>query len=384
MTIAFLTALALHVLVQLWLSHRQTRHVAARRHEVPPAFADAVSAAEHAKAADYTVARQRLGRLDLVYDAIVLLILTLGGGIAALGRLATAIAGQNPIGSGTLHVLLALLAMSLASLPISVWRTFVLEARFGFNRTTAAVFVADLLKGAVLGGLLGGSVVALVLWTMAASGTLWWLVAWAVWMAISLLLLWAWPRWIAGFFNKFTPLTDAALRERIDALLARCDFHARDVYVMDGSKRSAHGNAYFTGLGREKRIVFYDTLAAVALAGTGRGRACPRARALQAQAHPAAAARERRHVARRLRPAGMVVRAGLVLRCTGGRSARPVRPPCCCSSWCCPRSPGSSRHSVPRGRGATSSRPTPSPPASATARNWVARWSACIAKTRAR
>lgn len=260
MTIAFLAALALHLLVQLWLSGRQTRHVAAHRNEVPLAFAAAVSAAEHSKAADYTVARQRLGRLELVYDAIVLLVLTLGGGIATLGRLATAIAGQNPVGAGTLHVLLVLLAMSLASLPFSVWRTFVLEARFGFNRTTPAVFVVDLLKAAALGVLLGGGIVALVLWTMAASGARWWLIAWAVWMAFSLLLLWAWPRWIAGFFNKFTPLTDAPLRERIDALLARCDFHARDVYVMDGSKRSAHGNAYFTGLGREKRIVFYDTL----------------------------------------------------------------------------------------------------------------------------
>jgi STE24 endopeptidase len=260
MTSAFLAALAMHVFVQVWLSYRQTRHVADHRHEVPPAFADAVSATEHAKAADYTVARQRFGRLELVYDALLLLVLTLGGGIAALGQITTAIAGPNPIGSGTLHVLVVLLAMSLATLPFSVWRTFVLEARFGFNRTTAAVFVADMLKAAALGALLGGGIVALVLWTMQASGTRWWLVAWAVWMAISLLLLWAWPRWIAGFFNKFTPLTDAALRERIDALLARCDFHARDVYVMDGSKRSAHGNAYFTGLGREKRIVFYDTL----------------------------------------------------------------------------------------------------------------------------
>ncbi len=157
-------------------------------------------------------------------------------------------------------MLLVLLAMSLASLPFAVWRTFVLEARFGFNRTTPGVFAADLLKSAALGALLGGGIVALVLWTMQASGARWWLVAWAVWLAFSLVLLWAWPRWIAGIFNKFTPLADAALRQRIDALLARCGFHASSVYVMDGSKRSAHGNAYFTGLGREKRIVFYDTL----------------------------------------------------------------------------------------------------------------------------
>ena len=260
MTLAFLAALTMHLVVQLWLSFRQTHHVAAHRNEVPPAFADAVSAAEHAKAADYTVARQRLGRLELAFDAAILWVLTLGGGIEAVGRLAAAIAGPNPVGSGTLHVLLLLLAMSLASLPFSVWRTFVLEARFGFNRTTPGVFAADLLKSAALGGLLGGGIVALVLWTMQVSGSRWWLIAWAVWMVFSLLLLWAWPRWIAGFFNKFTPLADSALRERIDALLARCGFHASNVYVMDGSKRSAHGNAYFTGLGREKRIVFYDTL----------------------------------------------------------------------------------------------------------------------------
>ncbi len=260
LTVAFLTALALHLVVQFWLSFRQTRHVGDHRNEVPPAFADAVSATEHAKAADYTVARQRFGRFELAFDALVLLALTVGGGIAALGRLATGIAGEYPIGSGTLHVLLVLLAMSLVSMPFAVWRTFVLEARFGFNRTTPGVFAADLLKSAALGGILGGGIVALVLWTMQASGARWWLIAWAVWMVFSLLLLWAWPRWIAGFFNKFTPLADTALRARIDALLARCGFHASNVYVMDGSKRSAHGNAYFTGLGREKRIVFYDTL----------------------------------------------------------------------------------------------------------------------------
>ncbi|HET9692961.1 MAG TPA: M48 family metallopeptidase, partial [Steroidobacteraceae bacterium] len=151
-------------------------------------------------------------------------------------------------------------ALGLLSLPFSLYRTFVLEQRFGFNRTKPSTFVADLLKGLLLGGLLGGAIVATILWTMSVAGDRWWLVAWAAWMGFSLVLLWAWPRWIAGLFNRFSPLRDAALRERIDALLTRCDFHAKDVFVMDGSKRSAHGNAYFTGLGREKRIVFFDTL----------------------------------------------------------------------------------------------------------------------------
>lgn len=259
LTPLFLAALALHLGVQWWLSRRQVRHVTAHRDAVPAAFAAAVSLDEHRKAADYTVARQRLGRLEIAWDALVLLALTLGGGIEWLGHLAGK-AGLGPLWTGTAHVLLAMLVLGALALPFSVYRTFVLEQKFGFNRTTPRTFVVDLAKGLALGGLLGGAIVAVVLWTMAAAGRHWWLVAWAVWMTFSLVLLWAWPRWIAALFNKFVPLQDAALRERIDALLARCDFHARDVYVMDGSRRSAHGNAYFTGLGREKRIVFFDTL----------------------------------------------------------------------------------------------------------------------------
>jgi STE24 endopeptidase len=150
--------------------------------------------------------------------------------------------------------------MALAGLPFSIYRTFVLEQRFGFNRMGPGTFVADQLKAWALGLLLGGAVAAAVLWIMASAGTAWWIVGWAAWLAFSLLVTWAWPRLIAPLFNKFAPLEDHALRERIDALLARCDFHAKAIYVMDGSRRSAHGNAYFTGLGREKRIVFFDTL----------------------------------------------------------------------------------------------------------------------------
>jgi STE24 endopeptidase len=259
LTVAFLFALAAHLAVQIWLSRRQENHVAAHRNAVPTAFADTVTLAEHQKAADYTVARQRFGRLEILVDAGVLLLLTLVGGIALLGEFAAGL-GLPRVWTGTVHVLATFLAVSAVSLPFSAWRTFVLEERFGFNRTTPKVFIADLAKSLVLGGLLGGAIVAVVLWVMSASGPHWWLIAWGVWTAFSLTLLWAWPRWIAGIFNKFVPLEDQALRARIDALLARCDFHAKAVYVMDGSKRSAHGNAYFTGLGREKRIVFFDTL----------------------------------------------------------------------------------------------------------------------------
>jgi len=259
LTSLFLSALVLHVGVQWWLSRRQVRHVLQHRDAVPQAFAGSVSLDEHRKAADYTVARHRLGRWEIAWDALLLLVLTLGGGLGLLGLWASS-AGLGPLATGIVHVLLVMLVLGALALPFSIYRTFVLEEQFGFNRTTPKTFVVDLVKGLALGGLLGGAIVAVVLWTMAAAGRHWWLVAWAAWMTFSLVLLWAWPRWIAGLFNKFSPLQDAALRERIDALLARVGFHASDVYVMDGSRRSAHGNAYFTGLGREKRIVFFDTL----------------------------------------------------------------------------------------------------------------------------
>jgi STE24 endopeptidase len=258
-TAAFVAAVFTHLAVQWWLSWRQVRQVQGARDSVPAAFAGAVTPDEHRKAADYTMARQRLGRLEAGFDAAVLLLLTLGGGLDQLGAASAGLA-DGPILQGTIHVLLALLVLGVLSLPFSAYRTFVLEERFGFNRTTGATFVADLVKGATLGAVLGGAIVALILWIMEKAGDLWWVVAWACWMSFSLLLLWAWPRWIAGLFNRFSPLQDVDLRARIDALLARCGFRARDVYVMDGSRRSAHGNAYFTGLGREKRIVFFDTL----------------------------------------------------------------------------------------------------------------------------
>jgi STE24 endopeptidase len=259
LTLAFLLAVAAHLAVQMWLSVRQVRFVCAHRDIVPEAFSEAITLAEHRKAADYTVARQGLGRLDILIDAVALLALTLGGGIERLHDFAFSLGWPSTM-AGTLHVLLVFLVLALVSLPLSIWRTFVLEERFGFNRTTPGTFVADLAKSFALGALLGGAVIAVVLWIMSTSGRQWWLIGWVAWTAFSLVLLWAWPRWIAGLFNKFVPLEDAGLRGRIDDLLARCGFKASAVYVMDGSKRSAHGNAYFTGLGREKRIVFFDTL----------------------------------------------------------------------------------------------------------------------------
>jgi len=259
-TLAFVLALLAHLLVQIWLAKRQISYVQAHRAAVPAGFESAVAATEHARAADYATARQRVGIVEAIYDVAIVLMLTLGGGIALLGDWANRLATPGVLLAGTLHLLAAFAVLALLGLPFTVYRTFVLEQRFGFNRTTPSTFVVDQLKAWALGLVLGGAVAAGVLWIMATAGTAWWLVGWAAWFGFSLLVTWAWPRLIAPLFNKFSPLEDAALRERIDALLARCDFHAKAVYVMDGSRRSSHGNAYFTGLGREKRIVFFDTL----------------------------------------------------------------------------------------------------------------------------
>lgn len=258
-TYIFLCFLASHVAVQLWLARRQVAYVASSRTAVPPAFASVVTLAEHAKAADYTVAKQRLGMLEIGFDAAVLVWLTLGGGIA---RIATWIGmlGAPPLFAGALLILAVFACTALLSLPFDIYRTFRLEQRFGFNNTTPALYAADLAKAWALGLLLGGLVASGVLWIMSALGGWWWLGGWLAWTAFTLLLTWAWPRVIAPLFNKFTPLEDPALRARIDALLERCGFHASGVFVMDGSRRSSHGNAYFTGLGRAKRIVFFDTL----------------------------------------------------------------------------------------------------------------------------
>lgn len=259
LTLAFIAALACHLIVRIWLARRQISHVAAHRGSIPGGFESAISPEEHAKAADYTVARQKVGMLEAAYDSALLLAMTLGGGIALLGDWAGTVVPHS-VAAGTLHVLATFAVLALLGLPFAIYRTFGLEARFGFNRTTPATFVSDQLKGWALGLVLGGAVTALVLWIMAGAGTAWWLVAWVAWLAITLTVTWAWPRLIAPLFNRFSPLEDEALRARIDALLARCDFRAKAVYVMDGSRRSSHGNAYFTGLGREKRIVFFDTL----------------------------------------------------------------------------------------------------------------------------
>lgn len=258
-TLLFLAFLALGLALRGWLNMRQVRHVQANRDEVPEAFRGAVSIDDHRKAADYTVAKAKLGRVDMVLSAAILLVFTLGGGIDWLDQLWRQ-TELHPYLLGTAVILSVLLLSSLAELPLSAYSTFVIEERFGFNRSTVGLFIADLLKGFAIMLLLGVPLLLLTLWFMNATGEFWWLWVWALWMGFSLFLTWAFPTFIAPLFNKFSPLEDAALRERIERLLERCGFKSSGIYVMDGSKRSAHGNAYFTGVGRSKRIVFFDTL----------------------------------------------------------------------------------------------------------------------------
>ncbi len=258
-TLLFLAMLALSLTLRFWLSQRQIRHVRAHRDSVPAAFADSISLADHQKAADYTLTKTRFGRLPMLYDAGLLLIWTLGGGLEWLDQNVRAL-GYGEIVTGII-VLLGFTALSsLLDLPFSLYSTFVIEERFGFNRTTLKTFVTDMLKGAVLGLIIGAPLLYVILWLMQQMGELWWIYTWLVLTAFSLLMMWIYPTWIAPVFNKFEPLEDGATLQRIKALLQRCGFSSNGVFVIDGSRRSAHGNAYFSGFGKNKRIVFYDTL----------------------------------------------------------------------------------------------------------------------------
>ncbi|MFL6620857.1 MAG: M48 family metallopeptidase [Povalibacter sp.] len=259
LTLLFLALLLTSTLLRSWLNQRQIAQVAKHREQVPEAFATQVDLEAHQKAADYTVALAGLNRWDILVDALVALMLTLGGGIDAVDR-AWRTLELSPTWHGTLVVLSVVLLMSVISLPLSLYRTFGIETRFGFNRSTPGLFVADLLKGLLLTLALGGPLIFVILYLMQRAGSLWWVYAWLVWSAFTLFMTWAYPTWIAPLFNKFTPLTDEALRQRTEDLLSRCGFSSRGVFVMDGSRRSVHGNAYFTGVGRNKRIVFFDSL----------------------------------------------------------------------------------------------------------------------------
>ena len=264
MTAAFVAALLLSLATRLWLATRQMRHVAAHRGAVPAAFAASVPLEAHQRAADYTLAKGRLGLITTFIGTATVLGWTLLGGLDALNTLLrdALLPSWGELGYQLALLTAVSLIGGLIDLPAEWVATFRLEQRFGFNRTTPALWWADQAKGVLVGAALGLPLAALVLWIMAASGGLWWLWAWGALVGFNLLVLVLYPTVIAPFFNKFEPLADAALAERVQALMQRCGFAAKGLFVMDGSRRSAHGNAYFTGLGAAKRVVFFDTLLA--------------------------------------------------------------------------------------------------------------------------
>jgi STE24 endopeptidase len=259
LSMALALALLANVLLKFWLNARQVRSVATHRAAVPSAFASTLSLADHQKAADYTLAKIRVSQLDVVIDAACLLAWTLLGGLDALNTVLLAW-----LGSGLTQQIALVLGFSFISgligLPLSLYQTFVVEARFGFNKMTWRLWLSDAVKGLVLGLALGVPMIWLVLWLMQAGGAQWWVWAWAAFVAFQLFIIAIAPNVIMPLFNKFTPLEDESLKARVNALMQRAGFTAKGFFVMDGSRRSAHSNAFFTGFGASKRVVFFDTL----------------------------------------------------------------------------------------------------------------------------
>jgi len=259
LSILFVLALLLSLILQLWLSNRQTNEVAKNRAAVPDAFSKQITLEQHQKAADYTKAKLAVNKIELFYGSILLLIWTLGGGLNWMDTFVRGL-GYSEIITGLLVIFGILLISAIIDLPFTLYRTFKIEQRFGFNRMTALQFIKDMLMQTLLTVVLAVPLVAGILWLMQDASPLWWVYVWATLLSFGLLVSWIFPTFIAPLFNKFSPLEDALLRERITALMDRCGFASNGIFVMDGSKRSSHGNAYFTGLGKNKRIVFFDTL----------------------------------------------------------------------------------------------------------------------------
>ena len=258
-SILFLAALLIATGMRLWLARRHIHYVQAHRNAVPAAFSREISLEAHQKAADYSSAKTRLNIAAIVFDALVLLALTFGGGLQAVDNLAASYFPEGIL-RGVVFVAILTVIMSVIELPFSLYRTFVIESRFGFNKMTLAMFLGDLAKHAAIGVALGLPLLFAVLWLMAGMGELWWLYVWIVWVVFNTLVLALYPTFIAPLFNKFSPMQEGETKKRIESLITRCGFTSRGLFVMDGSKRSSHGNAYFTGFGKSKRIVFFDTL----------------------------------------------------------------------------------------------------------------------------
>lgn len=258
-TLIFAVALLASHLLKFWLASRQIRHVARHRDAVPPAFASQITLAAHQKAADYTITKTRFGLLELSWSTAVTLVWTLLGGLHWLN-----LTLLDWLGAGLVQQVALLMAFivinGLIDLPFTLYQTFRIEQRFGFNKTTFKLWLQDTVKSSLLGLAIGVPLIALVLWMMGATGPMWWLWTWGVWMGFNLLMLLIYPTWIAPIFNKFEPLQNPDIAQRAAALMQRSGFTSKGFFVMDGSRRSAHANAYFTGLGASKRVVFYDTL----------------------------------------------------------------------------------------------------------------------------
>jgi len=255
----FFIALILNFAIKWWLNLRHQNHVNANKHEVPDAFIDKLTLDDHQKAAEYTIARAKFGRFNLIYDTLILLALTLLGGLGALDDVWAA-TSLDPVSMGVWFIVSLTTLFFLLDLPVSIYSTFILESKFGFNRTTPKTYIFDRIKATMITAIIGIPFIWLILWIMHESGPNWWLYVWVVMTTFSVFMIWAFPAFIAPLFNKYTPLDDENLKTKIEALLKQCGFKSNGVFVMDGSKRSSHSNAFFTGLGNNKRIVFFDTL----------------------------------------------------------------------------------------------------------------------------
>ena len=260
LTFIFVGLLAFSSMIRFWLGSRQISHVQHHRDQVPDAFVKNIALDAHQKAADYSIAKTKLGLAEMVVQALLLLVFTIGGGLQWLDSLWTAIIPNHEMLRGAVVICSALFVSSLIDLPFDYYKTFVVDEQFGFNKMTPQMFFTDLIKHSVVGILLGAPILFAALWLMQSAGQYWWLYLWVVWTVFNILMLAVYPTFIAPLFNQFTPLADESLKARIETLLEKCGFKSQGLFVMDGSTRSSHGNAYFTGFGSSKRVVFFDTL----------------------------------------------------------------------------------------------------------------------------
>ena len=260
LTFTFVGLLIANTFIRIWLGRRHISHVLNHRNAVPEAFSASITLDAHQKAADYTAAKTKLVIIEAIAQAILLAALTLGGGLQLMDDIWRSLLASQGIVRGALVICSAMLISSFVDLPFEYYKTFVIDEKFGFNKMTPSMFVGDLVKHSLVGLALGAPILFAALWLMQSAGQYWWLYLWIVWSVFNLVMLAVYPSFIAPLFNKFSPLTDMDLKQRIEALLTKCGFKSQGLFVMDGSSRSSHGNAYFTGFGSSKRVVFFDTL----------------------------------------------------------------------------------------------------------------------------